>query len=152
MIHLRCSVGFWICFDFRIYQSWEYIRVLKQARVTQGFEWDVLWQYSEYALDSEYARVLNMLGLHKILNKIVHHRYFIGLWVCFELWICQCYIGLYRKQQQESKYDISYKRFWIKCFIVHIWQGSEYTMISKYVRILNILGYMAPDIFARISC
>ena len=106
MIHLRYSTGFWICFDFRIYQSWEYIRVLKCARVTQGFDWDVSWQHSEYALDSEYARVLNMLAyLHKILNKILHHRYFIGIWICFELWICQCYIGLYRKRQQESKYD-----------------------------------------------
>ena len=30
-------------------------------------------------LDSEYARVLYMLGLHKILNKILHQRYFIEL-------------------------------------------------------------------------
>ena len=31
-----------------------------------------VWQYYEYTLDSEYARVLNILGLHlvlKILNK-----------------------------------------------------------------------------------
>ena len=27
------------------------------------------WQYYEYALGSEYARVLNMLGLHMALNK-----------------------------------------------------------------------------------
>ena len=106
MIHLRYLTGFWICFDFRIYQIWEYIRVLKCARVTQGFEWDVSWQHSEYALDPEYARVLNMLGLRKILNKILHHRFFIELWICFELWICQCYIGLYRNRQQEPKYDM----------------------------------------------
>ena len=27
-----------------------------------------VWQYSEYALDSEYATVLNILGLHKAVN------------------------------------------------------------------------------------
>ena len=114
MLHLRYLTGFWICFNFRIYQSWEYIRVLKYARVTQGFEWHISWQHSEYALDSEYARVLNMLGLHKILNKILHHRHFIELWICFKLWICQYYTGLCRKRQQESKYAVSYKGFWIK--------------------------------------
>ena len=143
MIHLRYSAGFWICFDFRIYQIWEYIRVLKCARVTQGFEWDVSWQHSENGLDPEYARVLNMLGLHKILNKILHHRYFKGVWICFELWICRCYIGLYRKRQQKSKYD-------------KVTKGSEWNALlhrtyltgfwiyhgSKYVRILNILGYI----------
>ena len=34
---------------------------------------DVL-ENCEYALDSEYARVLNMLGLHKMLNKILYYR------------------------------------------------------------------------------
>ena len=33
---------------------------------------DVL-QYTEYSLDCEYARVLNMLELHMILNKILYH-------------------------------------------------------------------------------
>ena len=33
-------------------------------------------QYYEYALDSEYARVLNMLVLYMVLNKILHNRYF----------------------------------------------------------------------------
>ena len=37
-----------------------------------------VWQYCEYALDSEYASVLNMLGLHMVLNKILHNRYFTG--------------------------------------------------------------------------
>ena len=36
---------------------------------------DVL-QYFEYALDSEYATVLNMLGLHKVVTKIFHDKYF----------------------------------------------------------------------------
>ena len=37
-----------------------------------------VWQYSEYALDSEYATVLNMLGSHKVVNKIFHHKYLTG--------------------------------------------------------------------------
>ena len=145
MLHLSYSARFWTCFDSRIYQSWEYIKVLNTLNMP-GLHKDLNEMFHdsilEYALDSEYARVLNMLGLHKILNKILHHRYFIGLWICFELWICQCYTGLYRKRQQESKYAVSYKGFWIKCFIVHICQDSEYTMVSKYVRFLNILGYI----------
>ena len=31
-----------------------------------------VWQYYKYTLDSEYARVLNILGLHLVLNKILH--------------------------------------------------------------------------------
>ena len=42
---------------------------------------------------------------------------------------------------QESKYTTSYKRFSIKCFIKYIFLGSEYTTVSKYVSVLNILGY-----------
>ena len=34
-----------------------------------------VWQYCEYAFGSEYARVLNMLRLHMILNKIRYNRY-----------------------------------------------------------------------------
>lgn len=54
----------------------EYTRVLEYARVT--FECHILRQQSEYTLDSEYDRVLNVLWLHKILNKILHHKYFTG--------------------------------------------------------------------------
>ena len=28
-----------------------------------------VWQYSEYALDSDYARLLSMPGLYMVLNK-----------------------------------------------------------------------------------
>ena len=35
-----------------------------------------VWYHDEYALDSEYARVLNMLELHMTLNRIPHNRYF----------------------------------------------------------------------------
>ena len=37
-----------------------------------------VWQYSEYALDSEYETVLNMLGLHRVVHKIFLHRYLTG--------------------------------------------------------------------------
>ena len=30
------------------------------------------------ALDSEYATVINMLGLHTVVNKILYHRYLTG--------------------------------------------------------------------------
>ena len=33
-------------------------------------------------LDSDYARVLNMLGLDMVLNKIFHNRYLTGFWIC----------------------------------------------------------------------
>ena len=32
-----------------------------------------VWQYYEYAFDFEYASVLNMLGSHIIVNKILHN-------------------------------------------------------------------------------
>ena len=57
-----------------------------------------VWRYYKYALDSEYARVLNMQGLHIVLNKILHNRYLTGFWICLEFWICQCYTGFCRKR------------------------------------------------------
>ena len=35
-----------------------------------------VWQYYEYNLDSDYARVLIILGLHMVLNKIL----------CIDIW------------------------------------------------------------------
>ena len=43
---------------------------------------------------------------------------------------------------QEPKYAISYKGFWIKYLIIYICQSSEYTTVSKYLRVLNILVYI----------
>ena len=34
-----------------------------------------VWQYYGYSLDSDYARVLNMLGFHLVLNEILHNGY-----------------------------------------------------------------------------
>ena len=76
-----------------------------------------VWQYSEYVLDSEYTMVLNMLGLHKVVNKIFHHRYLTGFWICLEFWIYKCYTGFCRKQS-----------------VIHVWQVSEYSLGSQYVR------------------
>ena len=53
MLHLRYLAGFWICFDFRIYQS------------------------------SEYTRVLNMSALHKVLNKIFRDRCLAVFYICW---------------------------------------------------------------------
>ena len=52
-----------------------------------------VWQYSEYALDSEYGTVLNKLGSHKVVSKIFYHKYLTGFWICLEFWKYQCYIG-----------------------------------------------------------
>ena len=45
-----------------------------------------VWQYSEYALDSEYATFLNMLGSDKVVNKIFHYKYLTRFWICLEFW------------------------------------------------------------------
>ena len=39
---------------------------------------------TEYAFNSEYGRVLNILGSHMILNKILDNRYFTGFGICLE--------------------------------------------------------------------
>ena len=37
-----------------------------------------------FFLDSEYAKVLNMPGLHMLLNKILYNRYLTGFCTCLE--------------------------------------------------------------------
>ena len=111
MLHLRYSSGFWIYFDFRIYQSSEYTRFLNMSGLQRFwikyFVIDV-WQYSEY------ATVLNMLGSHKVVNKIFHHKYLTGFWIWPEFWKYQCYIVFCRKQP-----------------VIHVWQVSEYSLGSQ---------------------
>ena len=70
-----------------------------------------VWQYFEDALDYEYATVLNMLGLHYIVNKIFHHRYLTGFWICLEFRIYQCYTGFCRKPR-----------------VINVWQVFEYSL------------------------
>ena len=49
----------------------------------------------------------------------------------------------YAKDLNVSRVYISYiyKGFWIKYFMVNIWQGFEYTPVSKYARVVNVLGF-----------
>ena len=77
-LHHRCLTGFWIFLRFWIYQDSKY------ARVTQD-SWKMLlidaWQDSEYSSGSKYGRVLNMSGLHKVLNKTHYYTIsFIMFW------------------------------------------------------------------------
>ena len=75
------------------------------------------WQYSECALESEYAIVLNMLGLYKLMNKICHHW---DIWQGSEYALsseCTCYTGFCRKHS-----------------VIDVWQVSEYPLSSQYVR------------------
>ena len=90
-------LGFWICQGYT--RFW-----------IKYFVIDV-WQYSEY------ATVLNMLGSHKVVNKIFHHKYLTGFWICLQFWKYQCYTGFCRKQP-----------------VIHVWQVSEYSLDSKSYR------------------
>ena len=120
MLHLRHLAGFWICFDFRIYQSSEYTRfpnISGLHKVLKKYFVIDVWQYSEYALDLEYVTVLDMLGSHKVVNKILHHKYLTGFWIYLEFWKYQCYTGFCRKQPA-----------------IHVWQVSEYSLGSQTAR------------------
>ena len=125
---MRYSAGFWICLIS------EYTRVVNILGfwICQGstrlwiknFMTD-LWQCSEYALDSEYANVFKYLGLHMVLNKILHHRQYLKcFWICIEFWTCQCHTGFCRKQP-----------------IMHVWRSSEYSSGCQYARAWRYKGY-----------
>ena len=95
-------LGFWICPDYT--KFWiEYFMI-------------VFWEYYEHSLDSKYARVLNILRLRMVLNKITHNRYLTGFWICLEFWIYQRYTGLLKKQH-----------------IIRVWRSSEYSLETQYV-------------------
>ena len=96
-------LGFWICHGYT--RFW-----------IKYFLIDV-WQYSEYALNSEYVTVLNMLGSHKVVNKILHYKYLTGFWICLQFWKYQCCAGFCRKQP-----------------VIHVWQVSEYSLDSQSYR------------------
>ena len=118
MLHLRYLAGFWICFDFRIYQSSEYTWFLNMSglhKVSNKIFRDRFmdsWQYSEY------ATVLNMLGSHKVVNKIFHDKHLTGFWICLQFWKYQCYAGFCRKQP-----------------VIYVWQASEYSLGSQPCRV-----------------
>ena len=95
-------LGFWICPDYT--RFWiEYFMI-------------VFWEYYEHILDSKYARVLNILRLRMVLNKIIHNRYLTVFWICLEFWIYQRYTGLLKKRH-----------------IIRVWHGSEYSLETQYV-------------------
>ena len=66
----------WICLWFWIWQGSEQTSVLNK----RGF-W--IYQGSEYASGSEFARVLNMSGLHRVLNM----PEYAWLWLTEYAWI-----------------------------------------------------------------
>ena len=126
-------LGFWICQGYT--RFW-----------IKYFVIDV-WQYSEYALDSEYATVLNMLGSHKVVNKIFHHKYLTGFWMCLEFWshtfltgfwvfpglsICQ---GL---NIQGSWICQGYTWFCVNCILKIL--SNLNVSSSEYAKFLNVSG------------
>ena len=57
---MLAELRFWICQGYK--KIWEtYFMVY-------------VWQHSEFAFDSGYAKVLNMLGLNMILNDVLYDR------------------------------------------------------------------------------
>ena len=121
MPHLRYSAGFWICFDFRIYQISEYTKGSEYVRAVHkvlnkidldrclAVFWTCLWfcicHGSKY---NSYTRLRI-----KVVNKTFEHRYLTGLWICLEFWIYQCCTGFCRKQP-----------------VIHFCQASEYSLGS----------------------
>ena len=61
--------------------------------VLNNISHDIFLQYYEYALGSKYARVLYLLGLHTVLNKILHNRYLIRFWN----WKCNSIANNFKK-------------------------------------------------------
>ena len=76
-------------------------------------------QYYGYIFDSECGRVLNIPGLHMILNKFLHIRYLPGFWI---LVLTQGSIENSPSYSSESQYA----RPWIYkgCEYVKVTQGS----------------------------
>ena len=73
----------------KICQGSEYIRVLNML----GFIKKTLhridaWQGTDYSSGHVYTRVLNMLRLHKVLKKMLHHRYLTGFQIFLRFWTC----------------------------------------------------------------
>ena len=123
MLSLRYSTGLWICFDFRVVNILLFWICQGYTRFSIKYFMIAVWQYCEYALDSEYARVLNMLGLYMVPNKILHNIYLPGFWMCLEFWTCQCYLGFCRKRP-----------------IIHVWQSFDYSSGSQYARAWVCMG------------
>ena len=101
ILHLIYLAGPWICFDFTIYQSCEYNRVLNMPRLHYVLNKifhnrcsTVLWICFGFWI----CQGLNMPALHMVLNKILHSIYLGGFWIFLKFWICQFYTGFRRKR------------------------------------------------------
>ena len=46
------------------------------------------WQGSDYSSGFAYTKVVNIPGLHKVLKKMLHHRWLTGFQVFFRFWTC----------------------------------------------------------------
>ena len=129
----RCVAGFWVCLEFWIWQRYTgFCRKRPIIHVWQSLDNSSDHQYARL----EYTRAMNMTKLHRVQCKLYFRdsRIMIhGIWNVLSL----------TKVLNLSGVQIcySYKGFWIKFFIVYIWQGSEYTTVSKYAKVLDILGF-----------
>ena len=66
-------------YGYKICRSSEYIRVLNiSGFIKKTLNQIDLWQDSKYSSGSEHVTVLNMPGLHKVLNNTLYYRYLIG--------------------------------------------------------------------------
>ena len=114
MLHLRYSAGFWISFDFRIHQS------------------------------SEYARFLNMSGLHKVLNKIL----LIDVWQYSEYALGSEYVTVLNMLGSHKVGNNIFHHkyltgFWI-CF--ELWKYQCYTEFCRKARHTCLTGFCVLNI------
>ena len=133
MLHLRYSAGFWICFDFRIYQSSEYTRFLNMSGLHKALNkifrdrcLAVFWIWLGFWIchGSKYA------GPHKIVDKILHHRYLTGLWICLEFSKYQCYTAFFRKQLVKYVWEVSEYSLGSQSARAWIYKGREYAKVT----------------------
>ena len=81
--------GFWIYHGFKICQGSEYIRVLNMSGVIKKTPHHIdAWQCSDYSSGSAYTRVLNILGLHKVLKKMLNQRWLTEFQIFLRFWTC----------------------------------------------------------------
>ena len=121
---------------------------------------DILtWQDSKYSSGSYYAMVLNMLGLHKVLKKILHHKCLTGFRIFLRF--CIWWDSKYARLTQGFEQNVLLQTFdrVLNMPLVFKWQGyrelevlcklysrdsrySEYSSSSQYTKILNVSGIL----------
>ena len=93
--------------------------------------------------------ILNMLGLHKVVNKIFRHRYSAWFWICLKFWKYQCYTEFCRKQ------NACLTGFWVflelsLCQGLNIqgswiWQGCTCFYVNCILKIVSILNILSSE-------